>query len=252
MPFDLLGTFNRSQFDRLVAYARSRLVLIDARIQHLEVEMQRTGFLLFKFSTDGKPESYQTGREGSNPTYIGRLMGAYEVLGGDPFFDLQVRPTTQPVSHLKGSEEATSKVLSNGEPMPHAGLLDSPSGNAVRDLKAWMVDDLDRLERLERKIRRAVDYSDQLQTEIDQLRTIRQTVDVEGSLANLESSVQQMLSNPAYRAIADDQGKDPFGKFIYAPLSSYEPGGVRSPQPGVAIERTDKGYTVVGEGSTET
>jgi FtsZ-binding cell division protein ZapB len=173
-------------------------------------------------------------------------MAAYEVLGGDPFYDLQVRSKNEPVYRIKGTETVTAKVLSNGEPIPQSALADAPSGNAVRDIKAWMSDDMERLERLERKVRRMVDYSDQLQDEIDALGSIGASIEVDGSLENLVATVQQLLSDPAYRAIADDLNKDPFGKFTYAPMSSYEPGN-RTPTPGVSVERTNSGYVKSGE-----
>jgi len=248
MPFDYLGTFNASQFNRLAAYARSRLPLIDARIRHLSVEYQRVGFLQFSYDTAGKPVSYTTGSGGAATTYIGQLIAAYEVLGGDPFYDLQMRTMGQAITRPKGNELANSKILSNGEPIPAAGLSDGPSGNAVRTIKAWIADDLERLERLERKIRRTVDYSDQLQDEISKLTSIRGTAEADGSLENLVAFVKQLFTDPTYRAIADDAGRDEFGKFIYAPMSSYEPGG-RTPTSGVSVERTNSGYVVVGEGS---
>jgi len=250
LPHGILGTFNKTQFDRLIAFARSRLSLIDGRVKHLSAEALRIGFLLFTYDKAGNPVSYSTGAAGSGPTYIGKLMVAYEVLGGDPFYDLQVRSRTDPVYRLKGTEDATAKILSNGEPIPHAGLSDGPSGNAVRTIKTWMQDDLERLDRLERKIRRMVDYSDQLQLEVQALEAIRRPVETEDSLENLVSFVQQLLSDPTYRAIADDRGRDPFGKFIYAPMSSYEPGGSRKVTPGVSVERTNDGYIITGEGGS--
>lgn len=246
MPFDFLGTFNRSQFERLAAYAREQVVHIDARIQHLSIEQLRIGFLQFSFDSAGRPVAYSTGSPGF-PTYIGKLMAAYEVLGGDPFFDLQVRPRSNPVYYPRGDEIATNKVMSNGEPIPQQGLSDATSGNLVRSMKEWMGDSLDRLDRLERKIRRALDYSDQLQEEIEALNTIKLAAEVEGSLENIISQVNQLFSDPTYRAIHDDKGKDPFGKLIYAPMSSYEPGGGRVPSGGLVVERTLDGYTVVGE-----
>jgi len=247
MPHDFLGTFNASQFNRLVAFARDRTRLIDQRIRHLTIERQRIGFLQFNYDTAGKPTHYTTGGDGET-TYIGNLMAAYEVLGGDPFYDLQARTSSQPIFRPKGNELATTQVLSHGEPLPSAGLSDGPSGNAVRTIRSWIHEDLDRLERLERKIRRMVDYSDQLQEEMDSLGVMRASLEVDGSLENLVSLVQQLLTDPTYRAIADDQGKDEFGKFIYAPMSSYEPDG-RTPGSGVSIERTNQGYVVVGEGN---
>lgn len=245
---DWLGTFNKSQFTRLAAYARSQMVYIDLRIQHLTIEQQRIGFLQFAYDTGGRPTSYSTGSPGFT-TYIGKLMAAYEVLGGDPFYDLQVRGKNDPVYYLKGTETATAKMMSNGEPIPLPGLSDGDSGNAVRSMKSWTRGNLDRLEKIERKVRRAIDYSDQLQSEINELGLIKKSVEVDGSLENLIALVGQLLIDPSYRAIADDKGEDPFGKYTHAPMSSYDQGGTRAPTEGPSVERGADGYTVSG-GST--
>lgn len=246
---DFLGTFNKSQFTRLASYARGQLVYIDLRIKHLTIEQQRIGFLQFAYDTAGQPTSFATGSPGFK-TYIGKLVAAYEVLGGDPFYDLQVRSKSNPVYYPKGTETYTSKILSNGEPLPQQGLSDGDSGNAVRSMRSWTEGNLDRLERLERKIRRAIDYSDQLQDEINELKTIKKAVDSDGSLENLIALVNQLFIDPSYRAIADDKGQDPFGKYTYAPMSSYDQGGTRAPQDGPAIERGSDGYTASGGGSS--
>jgi len=115
-------------------------------------------------------------------------------------------------------------------------------------MRGWMSENLDRLERIERKVRRAIDYSDQLQLEIDNLNSITNAVEVEGSLENLIALVNQLFTDPSYRAIADDKGKDPFGKVVYAPMSSYDQGGTRAPSEGLVIERGSAGYTTSGGG----
>jgi hypothetical protein len=245
---DWLGTFNKSQFTRLSAYVRSQLVYIDLRIKHLTIEQQRIGFLQFSYDSGGRPTSFSTGSPGII-TFIGKLVAAYEVLGGDPFYDLQVRSKSDPVFYLKGSETTTSKILSNGEPLPLPGLSDGDSGNAVHSMRSWTEGNLERLEKLERKIRRAIDYSDQLQDEINELKTIRKSVDVDGSLENLIALVNQLFSDPSYRAIADDKGQDPFGKYTHAPMSSYDQGGTRAPTEGPSFERGSDGYTSSGGGS---
>lgn len=242
---DFLGTFNKSQLIRLSAYARGQLVYIKARIQHLTIERQRVGFLQFSYDSAGQPTGYATGSPGTI-TLIGKLMSAYEVLGGDPFYDLQVRDLNNPVFNLKGTETYSGKMLSNGEPIPSLGLADAVSGNAVRSMRGWMSENLDRLERLERKVRRSIDYSDQLQNEIDSLNSITKAVEVDGSLENLIALVNQLIIDPTYRAIADDQGKDPFGKMTHAPMSSYDQGGTRAPIEGFTPERGSSGYTVGG------
>jgi hypothetical protein len=246
---EFLGTFNKSQFTRLAAYVRSQMTYIDLRIQHLTIEQQRIGFLQFAYDSGGRPTSYSTGSPGM-VTFIGKLMAAYEVLGGDPFYDLQVRSINQPVFYLKGTETYTAKMLSNGEPLPLPGLSDGDSGNAVRSMLSWTRGGVDRLEKIERKVRRAIDYSDQLQNEINELKKIKRGVEVDGSLENLIALVNQLFTDPGYRAIADDKGQDPFGKYTHAPMSSYDQGGTRAPTEGPSVERGSDGYTVSGGGSS--
>lgn len=251
MAYDWLGTFNRSQFERLAAFAKEQLVHVDARIKHLTYEQQRIGFLRFVYDSAGRPTAYSTGGSGSSPSYIGKLMAAYEAQGGDPFFDLQMRARSdQPVFIPKGSETAATKIMSNGEPIPQPGLGDAPTANLVQSIKRWTHPALERRALLERKIRRAMDYVDQLQDEVNLLKIITRTVETEGSLESLISEVNQHLSDPNYRATGEDQGGDPFGKLSYAPLASYEPGKDRTGPDGLTVERTTQGYSVSGDGNS--
>lgn len=243
MAFDFLGTFNRSQFERLLAFAKEQLAYIDGRVLHLAAEQQRVGFLQFSYDSKGQPTGYSTGSPGVS-TYIGKLMAAYEVLGGDPFFDLQVRGMTDPVHFLRGTHSATAKLMSNGEPIPQAGRADARSGNTVREVKSWVGDVLARRSQIERKVRRALDYSDSLAEEMETLLQIRAGVEVEGSLLYLANEINGMMSDPTFRAISDDKGQDPYGKFVLAPFSSYDSGKGRSATEGVSVERTTDGYTV--------
>lgn len=253
MPFDFLGTFNKSQFERFAAYARDQLVHVDARIAHLTYEQTRVGFLKFTFDPAGKPTAYSTGSNGSSPTYIGKLMAAYEALGGDPFYDLQTRAMgDQPVFYPKGTETAPNKVMSNGEPLPAKGLADAPSAKLIQQMRSWLQPTIDRRAKIERKVRRALDYGDQLQAEIDELKTIKKSAEVEGSLENLISAVNLLLSDPNYRALGDDKGADPFGKLAYAPFASYEPGEGRAAPDGLVVEKVSGGYSISGEGGSTT
>ena len=74
--------------------------------------------------------------------------------------------------------------------------------------------------------------------------------ETEGSLENLISEVNLLLADPSYRATGNDKGGDPFGKLTLAPYASYEPGEDRAGPDGVAVERTEDGYTISGGGGT--
>ena len=245
---DFLGTFNRSQFQRLVTILGPTHIC-EVQGKSPTIEKQRIGFLQFTYDSAGQPTGYATGQPGFT-TYIGKLMSAYEVLGGDPFYDLQVRSWEIRFTIPRVLRPTARRYFRMGSPYLLLGLADAVSGNAVRSMRDWASENLDRLERIERKVRRAIDYSDQLQLEIDNLTSITNAVEVDGSLENLIALVNQLFTDPSYRAIADDKGKDPFGKVVYAPMSSYDQGGTRAPSEGLVVERGNAGYTTSGGSSS--
>ncbi len=151
MAFDWLGTFNRSQLDRFLAFARTQLPLVDARIQHLEAEQNRLGVVSFRYY-QGIPKEFIADPAES---YIGKLLAAYEVLGGNPFHDLRARLRTDPVFAIRGSETTPTQFMSNGEVIGARGLADAVSAELMRQGKTWLADILSyRFNGLERKIRR--------------------------------------------------------------------------------------------------
>lgn len=220
MAHEILGTFNKAQFERFASFARSQLVLVDGRIQHLQAEIDRIGLLVFQYDAAGIPIGYAVDPP---EAYIGRLMAAYEVLGGDAFYDLNVRALTQPVFLLKGSETVNPQMMSNGEILPAGALADAPSAVLMQRAQAWIDDTLTyRRSYLERKIRRMVDYADQLESELAVLKAIEGTSADVGSLEEIFKEIQELIDDKTYRAISADT--DPFGKKTYAPFAAYMPG----------------------------
>jgi len=243
VAFEWLGTFNRSQFTRLADFARAQLVAVEDRLVHLVAEQTRVGSITMLFNV-GDPQGYVADPD----SYIGRLVAAYEVLGGDAFLDLHIRLVSDPVFALKADETSAPQLYSSGEVKAGPGLADAPSATQVANLRGWIDDTLQyRKDYLERKIRRALDYADQLQAEVDRLTRVTQSVDADGSVENIIAQVEQLISDPGYRAIQDDQGKDPHGKLAYAPLAGYEPGADREGSD--TYSRTDKGYVIPGGSS---
>jgi len=222
MSFDFQGTFTASQFARFKTYVQNQVQLIDARIAHLKAERARVGDLAFAYDSGGAP----TGLENDPPdTYCGRLFGAYEALGGDAEFDLQVRSTSQPVFRLAGDETQAAQLMSNGEVLSVLGLSDAESSLAMQSLRGWVSEDLQRRRNsLERKIRRALDYAEQLDAEISTLERMKGSVDTNGSLAFLLNSIANLTADGQYTAITQDNAADPHGKFARAPVAGYMPG----------------------------
>lgn len=241
---DFLGTFNRSMFERLASYLRDQVPQVQARTSYLVLELSRVGTLTMLKDIKGRPLGYAAS---SPDSYLGQLLAAYEILGGNPFFDLRVRSMTEPVYLLKGDEAHTPKFFSNGEPTPETALADAPSANIVLALRSFSREALARMDLLERKIRRTLDYGDQLQAEITLLEKMVGDVEAEGSLENLISQVSALFQDKTYRAIADDGGKDPYGQYIRAKFAAYDPGPRRPEHGGEGVERTGDGYYVFGE-----
>lgn len=219
MAFDHLGTFNRSQFERFLAFARAQLPQVPDRIQHLKAEIQRVGSVVFRYD-QGVPKGYAADPPES---YLGKLLGAYQVLGGNPFLDLRIRLRADPVFLLRGTETTTPQLMSNGEIVGAKGLSDAPTSELMRSARAWVDDAIvSRFESLERKIRHQMDYSDEMQAEVVRLTTIRLAVETTGSLEYIAAQINQYLADQNYRAVYDDGGADKFGFFVYAPFSSYD------------------------------
>lgn len=221
MAFDWLGTFNKSQFDRFAAFARQQLEQVGRRTLHLQAELYRLGGLQFSFNADGTPSQFQVS---STETYIGRLVAVYEILGGNVLFDLQVREKSesQAVYLLRGSEATPPTTMSNGEIIGARGLGDGLTAEYMQTARSWLDAPLHyRRGYLERKVRRAIDYRDQLEDELSLLKTIRSDAKTFNSLEYIFTQINELIPDFQYRAIYDDKGKDPHGKHTMAPFLPY-------------------------------
>jgi len=215
-----LGTFNKAQFDRFATFARSQLPLIQARIDHLETEQFRVGTVQFTWEQgrSGRPSSFTADPSSS---HIGKLLAAYEMLGGDPFIDLRLRLRANPVFVQAGDLDVGPSVMSTGEAIGDRGLSDGTSGDLVAIAREWVDDTLRRrFSNLERKIRRAMDYSDELGVEIRRLQRARLAATSSGSFEFLAAEIDSLLNDPNYRAITTDD--DALGLLVYAPFSAYD------------------------------
>ncbi len=247
MAYDYLGTFNRSQFERFLAFSKSQLPLVEGRISHLRAQIRRQGSVVFRY-TQGVPKGFAADPVDS---YLGKLLGAYEVLGGDPFLDLRVRLRNDPVFLLRGTETTTPQLMSNGEVVGAKGLSDAPTSELMHEARAWVDDTLiARFESLERKIRRAMDYADELQSEVVRLTTIQMAASTQGSLEYIAAQINQYLSDTNYRAVYDDGGGDKFGFNVYAPFSSYDiAAGKGDGRVADTYQRQNSGFVGPGSGT---
>lgn len=220
MAFDFSGTFNKSQLERFLVFARAQQGQLRARIAHLKAEIGRTGTLVFRFDSNHVPEAVT-----ANPSdsYLGKLLAAYQVLGGNPFLDLRSRNKNQAVFVLQGSAAVPATAMSSGEVLGTRGQQDAFSSELMRKMRRPVQDVLDyRFTLLERKIRRAIDYTDQLTEEIRELEATAAAATTDGSLEFVANQLEQLIGNRNYRAIYDDHGSDPLGLNTHAPFSQYD------------------------------
>lgn len=249
MPFvPYRGTFNRSQFERFISFARKQLPVISARIEQLDAERARVGAIAFLAQDDkGVPTAWQASPSDS---YLAKLLGAYEALGGQPQIHIRLRNRTQPIYIVQSTESDAPAFMSNGEVIGNIGLSDGKSAELVRQAMTWLDDTIAyRFDKLERKIRRALDYSDQLQIEKTRLQTIRGAATAQGSLEFVAEQINQLFGDRNYRTIYDDNDSDPLGYRTYSQFASYDGGGSRvvtDPQ------RANEGYQGPGQGGEGT
>jgi hypothetical protein len=219
MAHDFLGTFNKSQWDRFVAFARTQVDSIPDRLDHLDAEINRVGRITFVWD-GGVPSGFSAS---PGTSYLAKLLAAYEVLGGSPQHDLRTRLLTEPVVVLPGDPNTAPHTMSNGEVIGAKGLGDGATALLSRQAQSWLLETLHwRYGRLERKIRRALDYKDQLTEEQQRLQLISQAATVPDSFEHIAEQVYLLFDDPQYRAIFDDKGADPYGLTAYAPFSAYD------------------------------
>lgn len=246
MAFDFKGTLNQSQFNRFLAFAQAQLPDVAARLNHLAVEQSRLGVLAFSYDANGQPLAYSPQPANS---YLGKLLASYEILGGDAFYDLNIRSMSQAVYLVRADETRPAQLMSNGEIVGTPGLGDRGTAELMDTARGWMADVLfSRREYLERKIRRCIDYGDQLQAEQNELLNVVADADQEGSLGYVLAEIQALIEDPTYRPAYDDQGADPHGKLTGAPLLPYSAGPKRTAGDVYGKDSGDRGVVKPGEG----
>jgi hypothetical protein len=140
-------------------------------------------------------------------SYAAKLLNAYRILGGTPEFDMLLRTRDQPVFKTKGPALSQSQdsgatggysdIYSNGRRERGNQRFDRDLGLRVERLKYWQLESIKfKRERLEYKIKRAMDYSDQLQQEIDLIIQLLGDETIAGSVENqiLEVEIQMNTS----------------------------------------------------------
>ena len=190
--------FTSGQWEELRQFALIQASDIGARIGYLNRELTTVGI----FSTQYDPStSFPSSFTVTPATSHGaKLLQAYRALGGFPEQDFLLRTSDDPVYLTPGAPLNTndtsgimtqgySDQFSNGKRYRGSQVFDRDLGFPMEKFKKWQLEAIKhKREHLEFKIKRALDYSDQLQIETTFLTSMIQpgtTTDVNGQIANL-------------------------------------------------------------------
>ncbi len=163
-------------------------------------------------------------------SYADKLIQAYRILGGVPEKEMLLRTSDDPVYLTSGSNLSTrdgtvtggfSDVFSNGRRFRGGQRFDRDLGLQVDRLKKWQLESVKlKREHLEFKIKRALDYSDQLQNEAKLIGSL--LGDGIGSVDDQILQVELAMSVPGAANVVENPD-DPFGLFIGgAPDFTYD------------------------------
>lgn len=194
----------------------------------LEAELQKVGVFSTMYDDEDKyPVFFDCGPAES---YGKKLLTAYKVLGGVPERDMLLRTSDKPV-FLKRGVNATptdpdsgySRDFSNGRVYRGSQRFDRSLGSKVEALKKWQLEAIKRKrEHLELKIKRALDYSDQLGRERDMLTALQG-----GAVQDVITEVYKYMFAPGAMNVVEDSddgfglGIGPIGdKYVDSPSSA--------------------------------
>lgn len=169
-----LVRFTTAQFEELVDFSEIQEQDILDRISWLNRQLTLNGAFTTEYDESNNPTKFSCDPPFS---YGAKLMHAYRILGGVPERDMLLRTSDKPVFltrgvNIDGENETSgySDVFSNGRRYRGTQRFDRDIGIKVQKLKMWQVEAVKRKrEHLEFKIKRCLDYSDQLQNEITTL-----------------------------------------------------------------------------------
>lgn len=222
MAFSFYGVMTTGQWEAFKAFARIQVKELTLRRQWLEKQLSMNGVFVTEY--DGPDPVSFSASEGS---YAAKLLAAYRVLGGVPEREMLLRTRDKPVFKTKAQpisdgsggtvEGGFSDVYSNGRRDRGTQRFDRDLGIRVERLKSWQLEAIKmKRERLEYKIKRALDYSDQLQQEIAEIDSLLGDETVQGSAENQIVSVETQMATPGAMNVVQDLD-DVFGLRIGKP-----------------------------------
>ncbi len=189
MAFSFFGTFTRAQWYDFKDFATVQRTELEARKRWVDTELIRTGQVSCTYDEDGaNPVSF----EASPKSYIGKLLLAYRMLGGVPENDMLLRTRDQAVFLKQGIDMYDTPAYSNGRRQRGSQRFDRTLGLAVEAMKKWQLEAVKaKREHLEYKIKRAMDYADQLEQESEMLKELIDGFLVDDQIIRVETTISQ-------------------------------------------------------------
>lgn len=217
MSFSFLGTWTTGQFEQLRVFAKIQEQDLLSRKAFLSRKITEVGV----FSTEFDAETFHPIRYSVTPfSYASKLFQAYRALGGNPEREFLLRTRDQPVFLTRGTslntEDPTdstsgySDIYSNGRRYRGSQRFDRDVAVLVEKFKGWQLEAIKRKrEHLEYKIKRALDYSDQLQIELDFISAM--LVDESSTAVDAQVSKINLISTRSGAANVIQDMLDVFG-----------------------------------------
>ena len=178
MAFNFFGTFTIAQWEAFKAFTSIQEYDLNARKDWLEKQLNNNGKFTTVYDSDNMPIKFTaTG-------YAGKLLEAYRILGGFPEREMLLRTRDKPVYLIRDEVERRNskgdvtggygEVYSNGRRWRGNMRYDRDLGLLVDRVKGWQLESIKlKRERLEFKIKAALDYSDQLEQEIKMIDEVK-------------------------------------------------------------------------------
>lgn len=234
MAFNMYGTFTSGQWESFLAFAKIQRVELELRRAWLQKQLSMNGIFVTEY--DGPMPVKFSASAGS---FAAKLLSAYRVLGGVPERDMLLRTSDMPVFKTKAQSISDtssgqtsggfSDIYSNGRRDRGTQRFDRDLGLRVERLKGWQLEAIKRKrEALEFKIKRALDYSDQLQKEIDVLSSVLDE-DSRYSFDAQVVAVETQMASPETMNVVQDLD-DVFGLSIGKPGDLSEPDALQQGQ----------------------
>jgi hypothetical protein len=208
MAFNFYGTYTSGQHEELAKLSFSNEYDIQFRIDYINTLQLKHG--KFDFS--------QPGYAATPGSYCAKLLKAFRILGGVPESIFLMRGSDTPVYLEEGTpltnavdddKSGLATTFSNGRQMRQEIRYDVDKGVKIEKLKSWQRQIIkQRLEHLEFKIKRALDYYDSLENEKNLLTKMISDKNPESSVGYLVNitSVEQSGAGPVAPSSTDKHG----------------------------------------------